>query len=399
MVRHNRSRLIWGLVAIGLIIVGGLSWWLIAAHSNPSQRAISKQTQQRRQPKLKSSAFSSDDRQTQRAAQSKRPPKNRENANITAYLKAGHFVGSALVVRNNRVVYRKGFGYADYEAAKRNTPASEYQILSIQKSLTAAMVMKLIMAGKLSLKTRLSRFYAGIPNARNIRIRNLLDMDSGLSMAELGPSAVFNEHSVVHYDVQHLTSRASQLGQWSYQPVNYVLLAGIIAKLTHESYGRYFDQTFVKPLGLKSTGFVQHWGRRPNRTLGYRYLSANQVRQTYGKRFREQRTAMYNELGTGQVYMSTADLYRTERAILLGKIVLQAAVTTLHTPGTVSTYGGGVYNLSNGIRSHGIGYGFESVIFMTNNGRSGVVLLSNNYRPAATIQRLAESLFNQVAKS
>ncbi|WP_225352687.1 hypothetical protein [Lentilactobacillus parafarraginis] len=82
-------------MAIGLIIVGGLSWWLIAAHSNQPQRAISKQTQQRRQPKLKSSALSSDDRQTQRAAQSKRPPKNRENANITAYLKAGHFVGSA----------------------------------------------------------------------------------------------------------------------------------------------------------------------------------------------------------------------------------------------------------------------------------------------------------------
>lgn len=105
---------------------------------------------------------------------------------------------------------------------------------------------------------------------------------------------------------------------------------------------------------------------------------------------------MFNELGTGQVYMTPFELFKAEHYLLRGKVISLRNVRTLHMPGSSSTYGGGVYNQPNGIRSHGIGYGYESSLFESRNGKFGVVLLTNNYRPAVSIQNLAETLYDQV---
>lgn len=94
--------------------------------------------------------------------------------------------------------------------------------------------------------------------------------------------------------------------------------------------------------------------------------------------------------------MTAYALFKVESRLLQGKIISIKNVRTLHTAGTSSTYGGGVYNQPNGIRSHGIGYGYESCVLESRNGKNGVVLLSNYYRPAASIQKLAVPLFDQM---
>ncbi len=315
---------------------------------------------------------------------------------VTIYLKKNHFVGSALIVKNDRFLYRKAFGYANYDQHIKNKTTSQFQILSIQKSLTAACIMKLIQEKRLSLKTPLSRFYPHIPNSNHIRIRNVLDMNSGLSMNGAGSNKQLSERKVVRYATNHLLSHERMYGQWRYQPVNYVLLAGIISRLMRTSYHQYFDKTLIKPLKLKNSGFVQNQPLTANKTMGYCYLSSSQVTPNYQKPFQESLSAMNNELGTGQVYMSAFDLFKVEHALLRGKIISSANVKRLHKPGNPSTYGGGVYNQSNGIRSHGVGYGYEASILISRNGKTGVVLLSNDYRPAVSIQDLAITLFDKV---
>lgn len=315
---------------------------------------------------------------------------------ITMYLKKNHFVGSALIIKNDRFLYRRAFGYANYADRIKNRTNSEFQILSIQKSLTAACIMKLVQERKLSLKTPLAHFYPTISNATHIRIRNMLDMDSGLSMKEVGSARLLNEKQVVAFAVKHLSSKKSEFDKWQYQPVNYVLLSGIISRLTGETYKKYFEQTFIKPMNLKGTGFVQDQPLTLYKTTGYRYQKANQFSQNYRRPFNETQASMNNELGTGQVYMTAFELFKAEHRLLQGKVISLANVRILHTSGSSSTYGGGVYNQTNGIRSHGIGYGYESSILESRDGKNGVVLLSNNYRPVASIQNLSVQLFNRV---
>ena len=112
----------------------------------------------------------------------------------------------------------------------------------------------------------------------------------------------------------------------------------------------------------------------------------------------ESKAQMANELGTGQVYMSNADLFKVESAILKGKLISKQNVDILHTRTATGEYGGGVYNLSDGIRSHGVGYGYESSIFLSPDGKTGVVLMSNYYRKAAGIQATANKIFTELMK-
>ncbi|GAA2975108.1 serine hydrolase domain-containing protein [Lentilactobacillus parakefiri] len=377
-------------------VIGGAIYWRSTNHEFQVQRAAKVDNAKKR-----AAAESSDQQRKHVSDERKVPPKAqgrtpKETKQITHYLKLNHFVGSALVVKNNRVVYRGSLGYADYASRRANTNQSEYQILSIQKSLTAAMVMKLIQDRKLSLNTRLATYYPTIKNAQNITIRQMLDMDSGLTMAEGGAGLPLNEKRVVNYAVHHVVTRSKNYRDW-YQPVNFVLLAGIISKITHKSYVYEFKKLFIKPLHLKGTGFVQNWRTRPHRTIGYHWLKSTQLNQNYDRPYHEAQSSMRNELGTGQVFMTALDLFKAESQLLKGKIISQNNVDVLHVAGTNSGYGGGIYNEPNGIRSHGIGYGYESSLFLTRDGKSGVVLLSNDYRPDNPIQDLAIQLFSTLA--
>ncbi|MDT7015597.1 serine hydrolase domain-containing protein [Latilactobacillus curvatus] len=52
---------------------------------------------------------------------------------------------------------------------------------SIQKSLTAALLMKQVQAGNIDLATPLSRYYPQIKEADQITLKMMVDMRSGLT--------------------------------------------------------------------------------------------------------------------------------------------------------------------------------------------------------------------------
>lgn len=387
--KHRQGLINVCLVIVALGVGGGLGYWGTRVHDDQILT---------RHKTLYSNAERSQETAKKQAAAAKQQTASPTTRYVTKVLAKHHFVGSALVVKNDHIVYRRAFGYADQSRLEKNTVNSQYQILSIQKSLTATLFMTLVDAHKVSLNTRLSRFYPTIKGAKQIRMRNLLDMTSGLTLNGVGSPKKLSEKQVVRYDVKQLRSTPKNRGKWAYQPVNFVLLSGIMMRLTHTSYATLFNHTLTKPLQLKHTGFVQNWNRSPFKTTGYRYHSTKQIAPDYNKVYQETGASMANELGTGQVYMTAWDLFKVEHKILRGDVIPVRAVRELHQSGSASTYGGGVYNQANGIRPHGVGYGFESSALLTRNGKSGVILLTNDRRPAASIQPAATKLFDDLTK-
>jgi len=313
------------------------------------------------------------------------------NEQITKTLKQVHFVGTALVVKNNRVMYQKGFGYADKGSNQLNGPASKYQILSIQKSFTAIGIMQLVQAGKMKLTDPITKYYPTIKSGRETTIRQLLDMTTGYRLND-GSKDTLAESQIVNYAVDHLDYYPDKDGRFNYSSVNFLLLAGIIRKVTGKSYQDFFTKNIIEKLDLKHTGFVIK-GLGSNATLGYQQASASQVEPTYDREASESTSEMANELGTGQVYMSAGDLFKAESAILKGQLLSKKSVAILHTPTATGHYGGGIYNLDDGVRSHGIGYGYESDVHLSPDGKTGFVLLSNYYRDSASIESAANKMF------
>ena len=59
--------------------------------------------------------------------------------------------GAAALVRDGRLVYAQGFGFADRERRRPATPATLFRIASLSKPVTAAAVLKLVEQGRLAL--------------------------------------------------------------------------------------------------------------------------------------------------------------------------------------------------------------------------------------------------------
>ncbi len=101
---------------------------------------------------------------------------------LTLYHKYGQFNGVALVAEGGKVVYRKGFGFANMELGVPNTTETKFRVGSITKSFTATLVFQLIEQGKLKLDGKLSDYLPEYPKAKaeKITINQLLTHTAGL---------------------------------------------------------------------------------------------------------------------------------------------------------------------------------------------------------------------------
>jgi serine beta-lactamase-like protein LACTB len=70
------------------------------------------------------------------------------------------------VARDGRIVWSEGFGWADLEQRVPVTPATEFRIGSISKSLTSAAVGLLVQEGKLDLDAPVQRYVPSFPVKR-----------------------------------------------------------------------------------------------------------------------------------------------------------------------------------------------------------------------------------------
>lgn len=377
---------VWGTVlafAAVLGISGGLAWWFndqakTQAEPRASSSSIVRQVQPKKVKKVKKAA---------------KPRPTAATREIDAVLRANRFVGTALVVHNNQVIYQKGWGYADAAAHKKNGAHSVYQLASVQKSFTAGLIMKLASEGKLSLTDPLAKYYPSIAGANEITLRDMLDMKSGLTLSAF-PAKLRSEKGMIKFILANVVSRPAQIGKWDYSPVNFMLLSGIIEKVSHQSYRHYFNENITKAWKLKHTGFVFNMADQATYSQGYQNANNDDVTANYGLRFGESTESMYYQFGTGQVYMSARDLYTAQRNMLQGKLYPENDVNVLLTPGTSSMYGGGMYDYPGYIRTHGLAYGYEATSLLSKNGTDGVVLLSNYYRVNQLSQTPAIQIWN-----
>jgi CubicO group peptidase (beta-lactamase class C family) len=88
-------------------------------------------------------------------------------------------MGSIALSENNKIVF-KTYGFADVESNKKLDVNTKLKIGSITKTFTSTIIMQLIDEKKLTLDTKLSKFYPNIKNADKITIHHLLHHRTGI---------------------------------------------------------------------------------------------------------------------------------------------------------------------------------------------------------------------------
>lgn len=297
------------------------------------------------------------------------------------------FTGTILIIKNGRTHLALSRGFANKPAQLANGTRTAFEIDSVQKSLTAALIMQEVQGGHLQLRTPLSTFYPQIPGSRQITIRQMLDMTSGLSCKSFTLPKYTDDQQVVSEYIRHLNYTAKNANTWQYQPVNYNLLAGILHKLTGQTYQTLVTRRLIKPLHLTGTHFA--YVPRKNDAVGYGWT---EDATDYTAPYNTTDAAKHFELGTGQLFMTARDLYRVERVIVSGKLLGRSASTELHRSGSSSSYGGGLYQTASTYFANGYGYGFSAFLRIGKNGKDAVIMLCNTQPGDYRFKSLADAL-------
>ena len=63
---------------------------------------------------------------------------------LTRYTAIGRFNGSALIASHNKILLVKGYGYKDFKESTLNDSSTVFQIASVTKQFTSAVILKLV---------------------------------------------------------------------------------------------------------------------------------------------------------------------------------------------------------------------------------------------------------------
>jgi CubicO group peptidase (beta-lactamase class C family) len=131
---------------------------------------------------------------------------------------------SAVIVQDQKVLWAKGFGFADLENRIPATPDTLYSIASLTKTFAATLVMQLVEQGKLSLDEPISHY-----------------------------STDFKDDSVkIKHLISH-TSSGTPGERYQYDGNRYDYLTAVIEKKTGKRFVEVVVETFFDPLGMSSS--------------------------------------------------------------------------------------------------------------------------------------------------
>jgi CubicO group peptidase (beta-lactamase class C family) len=300
---------------------------------------------------------------------------SKESGRLKKALSEVDFSGTAILIKNNKIVDSYSAGYANGD--DKNTLTTTYEIDSLQKVLTAGLVMKQVNTGKLKLTDRVSKFIPDLPGAKYITIRQLLDMNSKLTMKKLKFSGdTLSSDGLLEAVISNVKYNSKKSKKWSYQPVNFVVLSEILERVTGKTYKQLFNQMYINKLGLKQTEMAYNTVVKTKRSSGYMIKkSGEEVEQNPNG------ATIRSEMGTGQVYMSAPDYYKLIASLLNGKILGVNEAKELYLSGNTK-YRGGLYTAKKPFYryANGYGYGFESHVRISQDGKKAVVVFSNQQK-------------------
>ena len=132
---------------------------------------------------------------------------------------------SAAIVKNQKVIWAKGFGYADVENKIPATEHTAYHLASLTKTFASTILMKLVQDGKIKLDDPVSKYGITLESEGVIRVRHLLSH----------------------------TSEGNPGEQYRYNGNRFAELDKVVERATGKSFSELLIADILEPLGMNDT--------------------------------------------------------------------------------------------------------------------------------------------------
>lgn len=196
---------------------------------------------------------------------------------VMNYMEQGHMPSlSACIIKNNSVLWSKGYGYADIYKGVEATENTIYLAASLTKTITATAVMQLWEQGLFDLDDDVNDylpFSLRNPNYPDepITFRMLLAHHSSLSSGEISLYIYF---TILRLPIEFLEQYLVPGGlfyspiYWSdippgeqviYSSIGYEVLGYLVKLLSGQSFDKYCKEHIFEPLAMKKTSFHKNY--------------------------------------------------------------------------------------------------------------------------------------------
>jgi CubicO group peptidase (beta-lactamase class C family) len=183
---------------------------------------------------------------------------------------------SIAIVKDQELLWSKGYGVADLKKKNPATPETVYSICSITKLFTSIAIMQLYEQGKLRLDDSLSsilpehQIRQQFSDSGPITIRGLLTHSAGLPREAdfpywSGPDYKFPSREQIAEKLENQETLYPASTYFQYSNLGMTLLGEVVEKLSGKPYDVYVQENILKPLRLNNT-----FARLPQELLGSR---------------------------------------------------------------------------------------------------------------------------------
>jgi len=187
------------------------------------------------------------------------------------------------IVRNDSIIYAKGYGMANLEHEIPITPETIFEMASIAKQFTAYAIILLARQEKLQLDDDIHKYLSWLPYPKEkITIRNLLIHTSGIrDFMAIGlitgvkrDDAITNESIIkILCEQQSLNFKPGE--KFSYSNSNYILLAEVVKSVSGQSLRQFADSAIFNPLHMINTHFIDNYKEIiKNRSSSYKRIDS-----------------------------------------------------------------------------------------------------------------------------
>jgi CubicO group peptidase (beta-lactamase class C family) len=252
---------------------------------------------------------------------------------LSKLMKEKNFSGALLIVKDGKIIFSKGFGWADKEKQIPFTTTTLASIGSITKAFTATAITKLAEQRKLSFEDQLKKYFPSIPSDKaSITIHQLLTHSSGFHEFLKQDGGDYEKINAEQFLKRAFDEPlAFKPGEKAvYTNVGFSILGIIIEQVSGLDYETYLKKNLFEPLGIKSIGY--HFPIFPSDTIAIGYQNGKKW-GTHQQHFEQTGGGPYwNLKANGGLEVSLDEMFLWINSFTTHTILNKESIQKMFTP-------------------------------------------------------------------
>lgn len=293
---------------------------------------------------------------------------------------------AVVVVSDGVVVFQRAYGHADRSSGRAATAATPFNVASVTKPFTSAVVMRLVAEGALDLDDTAGEYLPWLPTRyRDLTIYQLLTHTSGIARDLRTDN--FDDPDAATYRARLDTASASAApgSRFEYSNTGYTVLGWLVEAVEGTPLSEVLDRRIFEPLGMLQARYRAPLDSDPLRARPHAMVDGRAEASRY----------VTGGFGSGGLSMSAADAAAFALGLQRGGVLLAGARETVWAParlgsgsaielsmfGEPASYGFGWFLTRYGGRpmvTHGGGIeGYSANLYHFPEDRLTIVVLAN----------------------